>query len=262
MVKKLVLSVLLMSPLVFGHQVSTESVTDSSAENLTANLTEKNATTSAVIKPFTATYSILHKSKPVGTGTRTFEYLPDGKGKYSYSTDIEWLIFSDKRSETSIFYLDDGKVTPYHYIFEREGTGKDKYYEWQYDIENNIAKDIDRKRTKKVNFPVNIQDKLSYHFQNRLHLIAHPKQEHFVYPVISTSGSIKNTVYQYDGEEDLMLPYGVVKTIRLKREVIDKERITYAWFAPELNYLLVKLYQIKGNVEQFEAQLTAVEVND
>ena len=55
-----------------------------------------------------------------------------------------------------------------------------------------------------------------------------------------------------------MLPYGLVKTIRLKREVVEKKRVTYAWFAPELNYLLVKLNQTKGDVEQFEAQLKSV----
>ena len=77
--------------------------------------------------------------------------------------------------------------------------------------------------------------------------------------MISTRGSIKNYEYQYDGEEELMLPYGLVKTIRLKREIVEKKRITYAWFAPELNYLLVKLYQVKAGAEQFEAQLATVE---
>ena len=56
-----------------------------------------------------------------------------------------------------------------------------------------------------------------------------------------------------------MLPYGLVNTIRLKREGIEKHKGTYAWFAPELNYLLVKIQQIKSGVEQFEAQLTTVE---
>ena len=59
-----------------------------------------------------------------------------------------------------------------------------------------------------------------------------------------------------------MLPYGLVKTIKLKREVTEKERVTYAWFAPELNYLLVRLYQSKGGTEQFEAQLTAIDSDD
>ncbi|MFQ3195609.1 MAG: hypothetical protein ACI9N3_002443 [Colwellia sp.] len=38
--------------------------------------------------------------------------------------------------------------------------------------------------------------------------------------------------------------------------------MTYAWFAPELDYLLVKLYQIKADVEQFEVQLKSVTNTD
>jgi len=217
---------------------------------------EQTSTSTSLVKPFDATYNVLHKSKPVGQGVRKLRYLDDGMAEYSYHTDIEWLIFSDKRGENSIVKIAGSDVIPTHYVYQREGTGKDKSYEWTYDVKNNQAVDVKRKREKSIQFPENIQDKLSYHFQHRLNLIANPKQQHFVYPVISTSGKIKNYVYQYDGEEELMLPYGLVKTIRLKREVVDKKRITYAWFAPDLNYLLVKLYQTKGGVEQFEAQLT------
>ena len=77
--------------------------------------------------------------------------------------------------------------------------------------------------------------------------------------MISTRGSIKNYQYLYDGEEELILPFGLVKTIRLKREIVEKKRITYVWFAPELNYLMVKLYQVKAGAEQFEAQLSTLE---
>ncbi len=71
---------------------------------------------------------------------------------------------------------------------------------------------------------------------------------------------MKDYTYQYDGEEELILPYGLVKTVRYKREIKAKKRITYTWFAPELNYLLVKLYQIKAGNEQFEAQLSNLTV--
>ena len=57
-----------------------------------------------------------------------------------------------------------------------------------------------------------------------------------------------------------MLPYGLVKALKYKREVAEKERVTYAWFAPELDYLLVRLYQIKEGVDQFEAQLDTFEL--
>ena len=218
--------------------------------------TEKND--SVVIPAFNAKYTILHKSKTVGEATRELTYLDNGLAQYSYHTDIEWLIFSDIREETSIVKLEGYKVTPKSFEYLREGTGSDKHYKWRYDTEKNTAVDEIKERTKSIKFPENIQDSLSYHLQHRLNMIANPEQEHFVYPVIKTSGSIKNYVYQYDGEEELMLPYGLVKTIKLKREVIEKKRVTYAWFAPELDYLLVKLHQIKGDVDQFEAQLKSV----
>jgi hypothetical protein len=216
---------------------------------------------SVVIPAFNASYTIIHKSKSVGTATRHLSYVEDNIADYSYSTDIEWLIFSDSRRETSRVSINGHKVTPMEYQFVRKGTGRDKSYHWRYDTANGIATNQKKHKQLSVDFPDNIQDKLSYHLQNRFNLISNPEQKHFVYPVISTSGKIKNYVYQYDGEEEIMLPYGLVKTIKLKREVIEKKRVTYAWFAPELDYLLVKLYQVKSGVEQFEAQLKSLEIS-
>jgi hypothetical protein len=230
--------------------------------SLTFNVMAADKVNSVVIPAFNAQYTILRNNKAIGKATRQLSYLNNGLAKYSYQTGIEWLIFSDSRAETSIVQLEGYKVTPTSYEYKREGTGSDKYYKWRYDTANNSAIDEKKQQTKNIDFPENIQDSLSYHLQHRLNMITNPKQEHFVYPVIKTSGSIKNYVYQYDGEEELMLPYGLIKTIRLKREVVEKKRITYAWFAPELDYLLVKLYQIKADVEQFEAQLNSVTNTD
>ena len=226
--------------------------------SVTFSVMAENKEDSVMIPAFNAQYSILHKSKAVGEATRKLSYLDNGLAQYSYHTNIEWLIFSDIRDEASTVKLVGNKVTPTRYEYKREGTGSDKHYKWRYDTENNTAFDEKKERAKTINFPENIQDSLSYHLQHRLNMISNPEQKQFVYPVIKTSGSIKNYVYQYDGEEEIMLPYGLVKTIRLKREVIEKKRVTYAWFAPELDYLLVKLHQIKGDVEQFEAQLQSV----
>lgn len=218
---------------------------------------EKIAST-PLIPAYRATYTLLHKSDPVGTAIRELTYLENNKVKYHYETDISWLIFSDKRSETAIVSIDNNKVTPWQYDYEREGTGRDKRYQWQYNLTEKTALDLKKDKKITLDFTDGLLDKLSYHLQNRLDLITNPKQKQFIYPVISTSGSIKDYQYQYDGQEALTLPYGVVKAIRLKREVVDKQRITYAWFAPELNYLLVKLYQEKEGDEQFEAQLLSV----
>ena len=212
------------------------------------------------IPAFRATYTLLRKSDPVGEAIRELSYLDDGKVKYHYETDISWLIFSDTRNETAIIDIKDNQVIPLSYDYKREGTGRDKYYQWQYDLAGKTATDLKKDKKISLDFTDGLLDKLSYHLQNRIDLINNPEQKRFIYPVISTKGSIKNYQYQYDGKEELILPYGLVKTIRLKREIVEKKRITYAWFAPELNYLLVKLYQVKGGSEQFEAQLTTLEL--
>lgn len=222
--------------------------------------TNKAIENQQIFPEFSAQYTVLHKSDPVGSATRALSYQADGTIDYHYKTEVEWLIFSQTRSETSILTIDKNKVTPLHYVYTREGTGKDKRYEWRYNAITGEAKDIERKRDHQIDFSNGLQDKLSYHLQHRLNLMSNPDQARYVYPVINTSGSIKDYIYESDGEEELMLPYGLIKTLRFKREVKEKERVTYAWFAPELDYLLVKLYQTKGGTEQFEAQLSSLTI--
>ncbi len=223
-----------------------------------ASVNDSSDASKKIIPAFSAHYTVLHKSNPVGHATRQLSYLDNGNIRYHYKTNVEWFIFSQERKETSIIKIIDGQVIPKHYWYTRTGTGKDKNYEWVYDAKNKTATNIKENKILTIDFPDNLQDKLSYHLQQRLNLINNPTLKNHNYPVISTSGKIKNYSYQYDGEEDLILPYGLVKTIRLKREVKEKKRITYAWFAPELNYLLVKIYQIKNGNEQFEAQLERI----
>lgn len=230
--------------------------------NSTLEIKQPNKPHKQPLPAFTAKYTVLHKSEPVGTAVRQLSYQADGSINYHYQTKVKWLIFSQTRSETSILTINNNQVTPQHYTNTREGTGKDKRYEWVYNAAESQANDIERKREHTVDFSNNLQDKLSYHLQHRLNLIADATHKNYVYSVINTTGSISDYDYQYDGEEELILPYGLVKTIRFKREVKEKERTTYAWFAPELNYLLVKLYQIKAGNEQFEAQLSSLAIEE
>ncbi|WP_426357838.1 DUF3108 domain-containing protein [Pseudocolwellia sp. HL-MZ19] len=259
MLKHVYPCILLLS--VSAHSWAQSEPTQRVLETEAKQLSDSTIPTSSepLVAPFKANYSVLHKSKKVGTAIRELEKLANNTYRYNYSTDIEWLIFDDRRAEESIVTIENNNVIPQHYKYTREGTGRDKFYEWSYDIANNSGTNIKDKKTMSIEFPEYIQDSLSYHLQHRFNLIKNPEQKNFIYPVVKTSGDIREYAYEYDGAEELMLPYGLVKTIKLKREVTEKERVTYAWFAPELNYLLVRLYQSKGGTEQFEAQLTAVE---
>jgi hypothetical protein len=94
------------------------------------------------IPSFSATYTLLHKSTPIGQALRKLTYLDSGDAVYYYETEIEWLIFSDSRSETSTLTINNDKVTPQHYVYKREGTGRDKNYEWRYQLHDKTAIDI------------------------------------------------------------------------------------------------------------------------
>jgi hypothetical protein len=207
------------------------------------------------LKPFIATYTLLHKKDEVGTAERKLIQLDNGHWQFSYHTDLEWLIFSDKRTETSTLAIKDGTATPLAYEYQREGTGKDKHKKWQFFPELKKAKNLLKNQENDLQWHDGLQDKLSYHLQNRLNLKNNIK--HYTYSVINRSGKVEVNRYQFEyaGEETLVLPFGVVKTVKLKREIPEKKKATYAWFAPELDFLMVKLYHQKGGLEQFEAQL-------
>lgn len=210
------------------------------------------------VEAFTAKYDLYRKSDKVGYSVRQLEYLDDGTARYSYLTKANWFIFSDKRNESSTIIINDDGIIPTQYLYQRKGTGKDKKFQWRYDISNNTATDILKNEHFDIEFPDNIQDKLSYHLQLRLSLINDPEKKQFTFPVISTSGSIGEYIYDYQQDEILKLPFGTVKTVKLKREVTERKRITYAWFAPELDFLLVKLTQYKDGEEQFNAELHSI----
>lgn len=218
---------------------------------------------SKVIPAYKATYTVFHKSDAVGKAVRELEYLDNEKVVYRYNTSVKWFIFSQKREEFS--YINTKNLTalrPLSYQYTRSGTGKDKKYHWRFDAEKSKGYDLGRDRVIPLDFTGALQDKLSYHLQHRVNLIADATKASYSYPVVNTSGHMSDHIYVFDGKEELILPYGTFKTIRLKREIKAKERITYAWFAPDLNYLMVKLYQTKEGSEQFEAQLSDVTLNN
>ena len=210
------------------------------------------------IDDFTAKYNIVHGGDIKGKAVRKLKTRDNGDIEFSYRTDIEWMIFSDHRNEETVNQVVDGVVIPKLYISSREGTGSDKYYGWSYDYAKKTATNLKKKKPKpqEVEWPEGLQSKLSFHLQSRFNLINNRKN--FNFEVISTNGKIKNYNFEYIGKEDLMLPYGNIEAIKLKRKKPDSKQVTYVWFAPSLNYLMVKLYLYESDFKQFHAELVSV----
>ena len=59
------------------------------------------------------------------------------------------------------------------------------------------------------------------------------------------------------GKETVDLPYGKIEAIKVEIVRESKSRYTLAWFAPDLNYQLVRLQQFKDGDEQGDLRLKA-----
>ncbi|WP_337840546.1 DUF3108 domain-containing protein [Rheinheimera sp.] len=200
---------------------------------------------------FDAKYDAFRSGKKLGEAKRYLKQTDSGY-ELGYSSDVSFLIFDDKRSETSWFVLQQGRVQPQRYLMQRTGTGKDRYYELNLDWSQQQLL-VGKKRQPKT-LPWNAQwlDALGYQTQLVLDLKA--GKTDFVYQVLNRDGNEREYHYKKAAEELVLLPYGKLKTIRIERTEKDKQVL--AWVAPELDYLLVRLWQAEDGVEQFDIQLS------
>lgn len=202
-------------------------------------------------RQFSADYLVYRAGKNHGEANR---YLTFTNNRYQmgYSSDISWLIFSDKRQETSEFLINNNQIQPLNYVMKRKGTGPSRHYELHLDPEKQQLKVGKSKEIKAVSWQDDWLDPLSYHQQLVLDLRAGKTE--FIYDVLNRNGNVKTYHYKVVMEEPLALPYGTVHTLRIAR-MDDPEKQVYAWVAPDLDYMLVRLWRGEDNVEQFDVQL-------
>ncbi|WP_235357703.1 DUF3108 domain-containing protein [Arsukibacterium ikkense] len=206
-------------------------------------------------RPFNADYLVYRAGKKHGDANRFLKFS-NNRYQMGYSSNISWLIFSDKRLETSEFQLNNDQVQPLHYLMKRQGTGPSRHYELHLDPTKQQLT-VGKKRELIANsWQDNWLDPLSYHQQLVLDLRAGKTE--FFYDVLNRNGNSKTYHYKVVMEEPLALPYGTLRTLRIAR-MDDPEKQVYAWVAPELDYMLVRLWRGEDNVEQFDVQLHKLE---
>ncbi|MAD74145.1 MAG: hypothetical protein CML20_05010 [Rheinheimera sp.] len=204
---------------------------------------------------FSADYLVYRAGKNHGEANRYLKFSND-RYQMGYSSDISWLIFSDKRQETSEFVVENQQIQPLNYVMKRQGSGPSRHYELHLDPVKEQLLVGKSKELKADSWQDNWLDPLSYHQQLVLDLRAGKTE--FFYDVLNRNGNSKTYHYKVVMEEPLALPYGTVHTLRIAR-MDDPEKQVYAWVAPELDYMLVRLWRGEDNVEQFDVQLHKLE---
>jgi hypothetical protein len=205
-----------------------------------------------LLRSFEASYQIFRSGKQHGNANRYLK-LQDGHYELGYQSKVSWLLFEDERFEKSRFQLVDGRIQPFFYQMQRSGTGPNRHYELNLDWSAKQLKVDKAQKLKQVQWNQQWLDLLSFHSQIVLDLKA--GKTDFVYDVLNRHGETRNYKYKVTTEEWLSLPYGKIKALRIERYGQSPDKQVYAWVAPELDYLLVRLWQSEDNVEQFDVQL-------
>lgn len=203
------------------------------------------------LQSFHAVYSAMKWDEDLGKAELKLEHLAGDTYSLIYSSKVSKFFLSDKRFEHSIFNYKAGDFTPVEYHYKRSGTGPDKK------LDLTFVTTPDRQV---VDAEGNTQA-WEQEFDNQLYRLDLPLrlaqgETQFNYHFINSRGQKRNYHMVVEGQETLSLPYGDLETIKVKilRES-GAERQTFAWFAPKLDYNLVRFQQFKDGDEQGDVQL-------
>ena len=199
--------------------------------------------------PFIAHYEAWRHDNNIGSADLSLKSSGGNFYELKYSSKVSRYFLSDRRYETSLFSFIDGRITPIAYDFKRTGTGPDKSLSAKFDA-----------KTKTIIIKGKDNQPWDGEFDNQLFRIdisrqlAQEKKE-FEYKFLNYRGQKRSYVIETLGKETLNLPYGSVEAIKVRVNRDSSSRQTYAWFAPSLDYVLVRLQQFKDNDEQGDIRL-------
>lgn len=211
-----------------------------------------------LLTPFEAVYYAYKWDDNLGSAKISLEKLSDGLYSLTYQSKVSKFFLSDKRFEHSIFLVEDDHLIPQQYNYSRTGTGPDKSLSVEFPSSDGGEIEI-------------IKDEELYtlpwqgELDNQLYRIDAPIRlsrgaKELSYDFINYRGQQRHYGMKVVGKEVVELPYGNIEAIKVEIIRESKSRYTLAWFAPDLNYQLVRLQQFKDGDEQGDLRLKAFSI--
>lgn len=203
----------------------------------------------AQLHEFDAEYKAFYDTQKVGKAHFQVKRIEQDTFKMRYESNVSKFFLSDKRSEQSIFQIEESQLIPHSYTYKREGTGRNKALEVTFD---NQANRIWVNGVDTFDWQGELDNQL---FRLDLSLKLSENRDDITYHFINTRGEKRQYKIHVLGEEVISLPYGNLTAIKVKLARESNKRVTYAWFSPDLNWTLVRLQQFKNGNEQGDIQL-------
>ncbi len=202
----------------------------------------------SALTTYDARYEVQRGGSNYGEALRTLKQNADGLYQLENETEISFLFLSDVRRYDSTFAFADGQIEPQTFAFKRSGTGRNKGIRVRFEVDTQKVIEVEAEAPLPVTWHNNLMDEASMLEQLRYDL-QHSDAKEFSYQVVDDKGANDAQKFRRLGSEQLQLPYGEVEAVKVERVRESKKRETMYWFAPELNYVLVKMQQRKEGDE-------------
>ena len=190
-------------------------------------------------EPALVPYHLVYDATIKGMDIQAERYLAREGDSYKLVSKADTLLASI--TEKGTFKIDSaGNILGQQYTYERNIFGIKKNESLTYDRAAGVANYQKKKKQRQVKLDSNYLDKLTYQIQLQRDLIR--GKTPLQYQVIDR-GKIKQYNFEIIGEEIVDTTLGPINTVKVHRIRKDSDRETYLWFAPQMNYLLVQIWQ-------------------
>ena len=203
---------------------------------------------SADLITYDARYEVQRGGSDYGEAVRSLIRNEDGSFHLHNETEISFLFLSDVRRYDAQFNFADAQVSPLEFYFKRSGTGRNKTLHVRFDAQAQQVVDVASNAPLPIEWSSDLIDEASMLEQLRFDL-THSEATEFSYTIVDDKGELDTQKFQRLGQENLQLPYGEMNAVKVRRVRENSSRETLFWFAPEHDYVLVKMLQKKEGDE-------------
>jgi len=219
------------------------------------SITTLSLASPVTFEPYRATYTnrVDAAISFSGEAIRELKQLND----QTWEISVEASAMMANIRESSQIKLENGQILPLQYDYKRRILTRNREAQLRFDWDaGHVTTDIDDKPWRMAIDP-GIHDKLSYQLQMPFDLKAGLTTLEYL---VADGGQKQVYRFQVTGEDEVETPAGTFTAVRVERDRgEDSDRETLIWFAPELDYLVVRLEQVEPNGNRFALLLKSVD---
>lgn len=211
----------------------------------------------STLTPYEATYTASMNKGVSLNGTAKRSLRPKGDGVWLYRTDVDSFIADI--DESLVLRWENNQVVPLQYRYRLSGfLIKDREQTIDFDWEAGIATGKYRGKSFELKLTDGALDPLG--FQLQLSQDIKTGKRDMTYQVID-GGNYDHDRFAVIDEEPLETSDGPMPTLKAEKvRAEDSKRETLLWFAPDEDFLLVRLRQVEPDGSSYELRLNRADM--